>query len=167
VGEGFRGYGVLVDSAAGTIDLNSNYIDAGLASATGCVTAGIKLVEVDSILLRNNIIAPGSCDTSFNVDQEAAAAPDVLANNDFVPGVSSELYRIIGQTDPRTIAEVNALPGASDNFSVACELPLEAGAACIDAGTPEGAPELDIDGDARNDGAPDVGPDEFMQTLAQ
>jgi hypothetical protein len=32
---------------------------------------------------------------------------------------------------------------------------------CIGAGTSNGAPKVDMDGDARNPATPDIGPDEF------
>jgi hypothetical protein len=163
-GQGLQGYGVVIDAKTGSVDLHSNYVDGGVASAGGCSTAGIE-IRGGSSLVRNNIIAPGSCAKSFNVDQgQGAALPEALENNDFAPGVSStELYRIIGATDPRSIEQVNALPGSGGNFSAPCGYPLEVGSACNNAGTPEGAPELDIDAETRNETAPDVGPDEVAE----
>jgi hypothetical protein len=160
--EGVQGTGLVVDSERGVVDLSSNYIDGGRATAAGCATAGIRLLQGD-VVLRNNIVAPGLCPNAVNLHQEREViVPTVLENNDLAPGSpTAQLYRIIGAVDPTTIAEVNALPGAGANFSAACQYPLLPESACVDAGTPEGAPERDIEGDLRDDGAPDVGPDEI------
>jgi hypothetical protein len=65
----------------------------------------------------------------------------------------------------RAISEINSLPGADGNLDTVCtlsgDLHLLSGSACIDVGTPAGAPFLDMDGDVR-DAMPDIGPDEYV-----
>jgi hypothetical protein len=161
-GQGAKGYGVIVEPGQGSVVLHSNYIDAGGASAAGCATAGVWLEAGDAVL-RNNIIVPGTCPTAFNIDQtDTLAAPHLLENNAFVPGPSSAaLYRIGGMPELKTIGEVNALPDSAANFSAFCSFPLVTSSECVDAGTSADAPDHDIDGAPRSDGAWDVGPDEL------
>jgi hypothetical protein len=96
------------------------------------------------------------------------ADPVVVGNDLFGSGA---LYRDEGVTDLFTPAQVNALPGASDNYDAdpgyvdrsSGDYHLLPGSAAIDAGHLE-APRLareDLDGEDRvKDGAPDTGADE-------
>ena len=63
------------------------------------------------------------------------------------------------------VADLMGLPFASNNFEGTCafdpDFHLLAGSPCIDRGTPEEAPDHDLDGDPRPQGAAvDVGADE-------
>jgi hypothetical protein len=145
----------------GTVDVSSNRIDGGVVTGGACRSAGIYTAGL-STFIRNNIIAAGSCSTASNVYQPSNDAPLALENNDFAPSTNAFLYSFgNGNGSLGSIGQVNTLPGSSGNLSAGCSTPLAAGSPCIDAGTPASAPDHDKDGEPRNDGIPDIGPDEF------
>jgi hypothetical protein len=155
---------------AGNSDIHSNLIEAGETQAADCYAAGILLnTYPNQAILRNNIVMPGACPHGIGVaegdgDADADFTPAVLENNDLVAGPpGTALYRDHG-VDLTTVDEVNALTDltSSDNFSAPCPLPLVEGSPCVDVGTPEGAPDHDMEDQLRDDGLPDVGPDELI-----
>jgi hypothetical protein len=150
-------------SYPGSPDIHSNLLDGG--GEGSCTSAGLELLaHTHRAAVRNNLILPGSCQVSFSVDQTSPISyAERFQNNDLAPGgAGSAFYRIQGLPDPTTIDAVNALgPHSSGNFSASCELPLEPSSVCVDAGIQEGAPSHDFEGHARDDGFPDVGPDEL------
>jgi hypothetical protein len=151
--------------AGGAVDIHSNWIDGGTPSTTICTSAGVRLEGANTAELRNNILRPGGCSAGFNVyEGNPAWSPKLVHANDFEQfSFNQSLYRGIEISDPRTVADLNALrvTDARDNFSASCPLPLSAHAACVDSGTAEGAPDDDMDGQPRVGGLPDVGPDEW------
>jgi hypothetical protein len=151
---------------SGDSDVHSNTIFAGGATdgipfgQLGCRANGL-VIESGIASVRNNIVSALSCNERRALVRMAAApAPSAIQNNDLLSAV---LY-LDGATALTTIASVNALPGASGNFSADPLLDsdhrLTAGSPCIDSGTPSAAPLMDLDGDAR-DQNPDVGADEW------
>lgn len=166
------GLQVLVGSAGREVDVHSNLIEAS-AGIEACTATGIELGASGNGLpggplglFRNNIVAASRCGLSTAVAETVPEVdPRKLRNNDLVP--TGVLYRDEAADLISEIDDVNSLPGVLDNLSVDPDLidvvadpHLQDGSMCIDAGTAEGAPEQDFDGEARDDGAPDIGPDE-------
>ena len=110
------------------------------------IAAGIDFRGGPTIV-RNNIIQTAQSTPS--------GVPLVLQTNAILGG-----YRILGGLDALTADAINALPGASGNFVTECGA-LTTGSPCVDAGTPEGAPDHDYYGTPRGS-APDIGPVETM-----
>jgi hypothetical protein len=151
----------------GAVDVHSNYIEGGTPGTSICTSAAIRLPGPNEALIRNNILLPGGCPLrSYDVDQHTVQAlPAVLENNAFAPGdTATILYHVLEGPDADTIEGVNSLSGVatSANFEATCPSTLTPDSACVDAGTVEGAPALDRDGDSRGDGSPDVGADELL-----
>ncbi|HEX6766637.1 MAG TPA: EGF domain-containing protein, partial [Polyangiaceae bacterium] len=150
-------------SVTGVADVHSNTLIGGaqLDRAPGrtytCVSTGIRFSGTPTF--RNNIVSTSGCEARYDV-AEAGSAAGILRNNDLVPG--AVLYLDEGTT-PLGLAQVNALPGAANNFSqdplLTSSYHLQSGSPCQDTGTPSGAPNVDLDGEGR-DALPDVGADE-------
>jgi hypothetical protein len=149
----------------GDADVHSNTIFGGGATdgvffgQVGCRSTGV-LLQGGVASLRNNIVSAQTCNERRAVVRDpAASAPNALQNNDLH---SAALY-VDGSTFLTSVASVNALPGAANNFSadplLDAEFRLLTGSPCIDTGTASGAPLMDFDGDARGP-SPDVGADE-------
>jgi hypothetical protein len=149
-------------SVSGPVDVHSNLISAGETVNLVCKSASI-FIAAGGALIRNNILVASNCSQGANVEEAGGSSdPAVLENNAFAPGLQI-LYIDIGTIDPRTVEEVNALGdiASSGNFSAACPLPLSGTSACVDKGTPTGAPDHDRNGNARSTVSPDVGPEEW------
>jgi hypothetical protein len=147
--------------ASGPVDIHSNLIDAGETRNSVCKGSAI-LLGGGGTLIRNNALRPTNCHQGATVEETSANSdPAVLENNAFAPGVPPVLYIDIGGPDPRSIAEVNGLQDivSSANFVAEC-FPLSEASACVDAGTPTGAPAHDRNGNPRI-AKPDVGPEEW------
>src|SRR2546425_7497127 len=151
--------------------IENNTLEYGACS--GCDThTGLLVSSTGSVppagYVRNNIIhnaSPGG--PSFAV-YEADASSDLAAfeNNDLDDSTGALYYYDEGTT-ALALSQVNALPGAAANISadplldttghIAPESP------CRNAGTANGAPATDIDGQPRpQEGADDIGADEFV-----
>jgi hypothetical protein len=156
------------------VDVNSNTIDAGGAGQCQGVAAGIGLgngagPKTPHAIFRDNILRSGGCDIGRIdfIETEAGITPRLFQNNDLDPtGTPTALY-LRPTTSVAGIAAVNMLPGASGNISAdpgfvgsgsagPADLHLGPGSACVNAGTPVGAPKIDFDGKARDD-KPDIG----------
>jgi len=124
-------------------DIHSNTISSGVCTGDN---AGVRLSGSGSTL-RNNILT--GCGYNL-LERNTSSDPAALENNDFV-GPS---YRDEGTTTLSTVAAINALAGASGNFSAPCT--SSSHAACVNTGTPTGAPAYDIAGNPRGS-PPDVG----------
>jgi alpha-tubulin suppressor-like RCC1 family protein len=173
--------GVEIHGSA-SVDVHSNTIRGGGSQlpVSGCYSMAISL-RADGGSFRNNILHPGVC-PSRNGFAEGTAAdpfaptgdPAILQNNDFestfgypASGERGAIYLDEGATNLSTAAAVNALIGASGNFSLdplfvpgSSVYYLSASSPCIGAGVTDGAPDHDRDGDTR--AAPfDVGADEW------
>jgi hypothetical protein len=125
--------------------------------------AGVRLRSGDAIV-RNNIISGGRSYGNCTGADFVGSLVSVFQNNDLL----GPTY-LVGGTLHMDIDEINALgPGYAANFSAGCFAPdnvhLAANSACIDAGTPEGAPPDDFEGDPRDD-HPDVGADEWKGSV--
>jgi hypothetical protein len=153
----------------GAVDLHSNLI-AGIPYcnvrepdwSSRTVPSDTALVLSTGSVARNNLILTGACRYSAGVD--AALMPTAFQHNDITPGgvlyetAHGMLNRIDGvnQLEPsRFFGNISTPAGvATDGWH------LTADSACVDAGTSEGAPLRDRDGNLRDDGHPDIGPDE-------
>lgn len=152
---------------------------------------GVELGASDSAFRNNIIAAGACREGAAFVETAATADPVVFENNVLHAGdrngplwwqtgaqcqgtgllqpICGALYYDAGGSQQVlfTADQVNALTDmtASGNTHELCALSsdfsLVAGSACIDAGTPAGAPFFDIDGDPR-DALPDIGPDEYV-----
>lgn len=153
----------------GSADVHSNTLFGGgaadgvLVGQTGCSSVGVTFG--DDVSLRNNIVeSSAGCLATYAVHRSSLShPPSPFEHNDLVSG-STALY-VDDTTNLTSLDAVNALPGAAGNLAVEPSLTgyhLAAGSPCIDAGTTTGAPSADIDGDARADGAPDIGADEAL-----
>jgi hypothetical protein len=126
---------------------------------------GIEFTGTSGVV-RNNLITMSSCPDAVAFRESVVSYPRLFENNNlgvlpFSAFTPAALYLDNGLTRLQTAANVNALTDttASGTLSVACTHPLASGSPCIDAGTPAGAPALDLDGDTRDE-TPDIGADE-------
>lgn len=148
--------------------VHSNTIDGGGATdglyTFQCDSMGIAYVG-GSASFRNNILLAPTCVQHFPFNRYASApGPTAFEHNDLFASSGTNVLYLDGSTPISDIDAVNALPGATGNFSALPLLDstqhLSTGSPCIDAGTVTGAPQLDLDGDTR-DQSPDVGADEW------
>jgi hypothetical protein len=173
-------YGLQVFTALGTneIDVHSNFIDGTGSSNISCSSWGVALnvgltsPTGPSGLFRNNIMRGGVCGTARSVFSEMvdAADPRIFEHNDLDPtGKPTQLYLDQGTTALNSAAAVNALIDMTSFKNISADplfvnypadVHLQAGSTCIGAGTSNGAPSVDMDGDARDPATPDIGPDE-------
>jgi hypothetical protein len=175
-GIGFSGYA----------DVSSNYITGSVpfdAVSIGCDSYGLAF---GGGTFRNNVITAGGCGASLFRSSDTLH-PDVFEHNALYNGprgpaggtfggflgavmlTGSFPFHGTGGQNLFTAADVDALAGlnASSSLGADCAVTsgfhLLAGSACIDAGSVVSVPLLDRDGDARNDGKPDIGPDELVR----
>jgi hypothetical protein len=160
------------------LDVSSNLIDgAGTASGT-CSSWGAALnvtgtpPTAASGIFRNNIFRGGSCSKARSNFSELATSTDprIFEHNDFDPANNpTQLYLDEAASALTMPGAVNALIDMTTfgNVSVDPEfvnyptdVHLKATSLCIAAGTPNGAPAKDMDGDTRDANTPDIGPDE-------
>jgi hypothetical protein len=155
------------------IDVHSNTLDGG--GSTQPVSSCSSAAVIGGLgAYRNNVFLAGVCPErygfsnttlSFYPMMTMGGFPSALANNDFDPTNVTTLYLVDSMTTITTIGGVNQLPFASNNLSAAplftADHHLTQGSLCIDAGTTDAAPALDLDGQAR-DLRPDVGADEWV-----
>jgi hypothetical protein len=181
-----------VEIAAGTVVLNSNYLDGGGSSSPGgsnqTVSAAVALeytgcgqCGVNAVMgrIRDNTLLGGAGANRYGIYEvnspQRTNRPEALDNNVFwfapASGVSNDVLwhqwnGTLG-TDLLTIAQVNlaTMPPATANQNadpkVDATWHLTAGSPCIDMGTATESPTTDMDGNARPNGAPDIGPDEM------
>jgi hypothetical protein len=149
-------------------DVHSNFIEGGQPSTSICTSAGVRFTGApNQATLRNNIILAGGCVSDGAPVQvsDPSYYPLLIENNDLLPNSSGVLYRDVVFNRYSSLAEletITAFPFRA-SFSADCPLPLTFDSPCVDAGTPTGAPERDRDGEAREQGFPDVGPDEWIE----
>ncbi|HSU42209.1 MAG TPA: hypothetical protein VLJ38_21660, partial [Polyangiaceae bacterium] len=162
-------------------DVDSNFIAGsdGALTATDVLECASDGVDLSGGSFRNNIITGGRCGLSI-LRLGSTAAPTTFEHNALYNGAvtASEYdylatgalladYALAGVASGTllfTAADVDTKLGGAASFAEPCaqtsDRHLAGGSACIDAGTLAGAPQLDIDGEAR-DTSPDVGPDEY------
>ena len=140
---------------AGAIDLHSNHL---LMSSALRITSNDK-VRNNVIESTGGVLVHGAGTASFVFQHNAMKGPsNAILFSGTVDGASVEA---------RSISELETLlgPGALGNLALGCarsaDFHLLPGSACIDAGTREGAPLRDMDGQLR-DALPDIGPDEYV-----
>jgi hypothetical protein len=121
--------------------------------------------------VRNNILFAGQCMKRYDVlESNPSVDPRLVENNDFwtVGGAPTALYLDEGMNNLSAIGQVNALTDvtASANLNadplLANSATLSANSPCIDNGTPQAAPPVDIQGNPRPLGKGyDIGADEY------
>jgi hypothetical protein len=164
--------GIHVHVAAGgnEVDVHSNTIDAGGGGACQGAAAGIGLGAAAGPkgrrgIFRDNILRAGGCNIARYCfwEDTAGTSPRLFERNDLDPtGAPTALYLTGANQAFTTLAPVSTLPGAAGNISAdpmfvgPIDLHLGAASACVNAGTPAGAPKTDFDGKARDD-KPDIG----------
>ncbi len=171
--------------------------DAVACTSIGLLlSSGASAPSTPKGIYRNNIIEAGPRCTNdrFNVfEWDCLADPRLFENNDLdaAPvGGTAPVALYFNNVDCSgttqewvTAAEVNAMSGAEGSFSNNIDAPatyssslgfpfLEddtvSGVSPLDgAGTPEGAPAHDMDGDPRSPTTPDIGPDECVTNGCQ
>jgi hypothetical protein len=172
------GLRAFVADGGNELDVHSNTID-GAGNAATCISVGVDYrVSVATApttgkgLFRNNIIRGGLCNTRGDfAEMDAGADPRIFENNDLDPsGMTTTLYYDNDSTPVTTIAEVNAFTDTTAGANLSAnpmflaypgDLHLTSGSACVNAGTPSGAPATDFDGKPRDPGSPDIGALEF------
>jgi hypothetical protein len=166
---------VVPTNAPGELDVHSNTLEAHAnASGASCTAIGIHIDPTNTYsagpsgIYRNNIVRVVECATRVNVREEAVSGdPRVFENNDLDPTRGpAALYVDEGTTNLTMASEVDAL-GYSGTRSVdpsflayPTDLHIDVASMCIGAGTANGAPAVDYDGDARSATAPSIGADE-------
>lgn len=161
-----------VDSAGP--DVHSNTI-VGHGAFSSCVATGLFLETTGGSVgpngtYRNNIIVGGVCPNTFGVDEATDDAdPIAFRHNDIDMTRASTLYRDGAGGALTSAAAIDALTdafvggnidGAPGFVSYPVDLRIVAGSVCENAGTDEGAPTMDLEGDARDAVSPDIGADE-------
>jgi hypothetical protein len=180
-GGGADSYGLHVVTAAGVneIDVHSNVID-GRGNAAACTSWGVMLDALAGALpasgvgiFRNNVILGGDCNTSATnfYEAQAAADPRIFESNDLDPRSSpNDLYFDADTGGLDAAAGVDALGDMTVSGTLSADplfvaypgnLHINAGSPCDAAGTPTGAPAVDMDGTARDLATPDIGADEI------
>jgi hypothetical protein len=156
----------------GEIDFHSNDVDA-LGDFSGCQSTSL-LIDGNGAagVYRNNIFRSGDClDNVVVAEALDSADPRVFQHNDLDPyGLPLGLYYDFDTDQLLTSpAAVNALTDMDVHSNISADpqyvgfpfdLHIDASSPCIDVGTTEGAPALDMDGHPRDD-APDIGADEL------
>ncbi len=149
--------------ADGAPDVHSNYIaavDAGCFGPRATTSLGVYNGGTGG-KYRNNILVGGDCGQAFK--EAGATDPALFEHNALNPMT----YVDEGTTTLTSASAVDALTDmtASGTLAGACaataDRHLVASSMCIDAGTTDGAPEFDMDGQVR-DSKPDIGPDEYV-----
>jgi hypothetical protein len=174
-----QSYGMRIFTAAGPneIDIHSNTIDGGGANVQ-CRSRAIEL-DVGPAppaagvgIFRNNILRSGSCGMARAgfIEFAPGADPRIFENNDLDPtGAPAALYIDEGGNQLTTVAGVDALLDMTVSgtlsadplfVSFPADLHLQAGSPCAGAGTPNGAPLYDMEGDMRDPMKPSIGADE-------
>jgi hypothetical protein len=162
---------IYVQASSNDLDLHSNVLQAGGARER-CTGHGLSFEgsggKTPLGLVRNNIIDPGECDTSFAIEQAGPARPRVVEHNDLWSAKAPTALLVDQGRSLTTIEELNALPDgmAHDNISADPLLDakgIAAGSPCRNAGTARGAPATDFARRRRPaERAPDIGPYEYV-----
>lgn len=164
------------------IDVHSNTIDSSQEGAfPGCnqdVAIALGAFSSSSVgaggrgMFRNNILRAGACASSAHIFESSGEAdPRLLLNNVFDPYTTlSALYNDADTALLSGATMINALGDITvqSTLELSCgfvmpqgNMHLVAGSPCDDQGTPEGAPLVDMDGQARNLATPTIGADEL------
>ncbi|HEX5098534.1 MAG TPA: choice-of-anchor Q domain-containing protein [Polyangiaceae bacterium] len=155
----------------------NNFIQGGCARNTApfppsYVIHSTAMIARGGEVHSNNLASPspgGGLSTSTGLDPRGTTA-----RNNVIAGIWASVLSTAGTfqnndvlpSNGITASQLNALPDSAGNFDDRCYPAgdtsghLNAGSPCIDAGTQQGAPLDDFDGETR-DSAPDVGPDEY------
>ncbi len=175
-GSVFTGLHVVVAAGVNEIDVHSNVI-SGEGQPTPCTSTGLLLEagpagpSGGSGVYRNNIIRSGACTNKVVViEQSTVSDPRIFENNDLDPtGAPPSIYMDEVGNGLTMAAQVNALTDmivagtiSADPMFIAypMDLHISATSPCDGAGTPAGAPAVDMDGDTRSSTTPDIGADE-------
>jgi hypothetical protein len=149
--------------AKGECDTNSNFIAATLGDCTRFeLTSATGIPPVDLAIFasggdfRNNLFG-GDCPFSV-YEQSALADPKSFENNSLTAAYEDEALTRLAPADVNVLGDMVA-GGNIGACAFTSDFHLAPGSACIDAGTRDGSPVDDFDGDAR-DATPDIGPDE-------
>jgi hypothetical protein len=154
--------------ASGTLDVNSNLITSLAPYFPGqpSNSLGIQTFPPNStpgpLTLRDNIVhgnqaALNMMGGSFLGVQVPTSEGLIIENNDLTEPAFTDT---IGTTQPNILAAIASTGNFTDICASTSDYHLIKGSACIDRGTPSGAPKDDRDGELR-DATPDVGPDEW------
>lgn len=171
------GMRAIIAPGANEIDVHSNDFIGG-DSMGQCVSVGVAL-DVGLVkpaggvgIFRNNIFLSGVCATTRLGFSELTdgADPRVFENNNFDPaGAPTALYMDEAASPLVTAMAIDGLvdmtvkgtlSGSSLFMAFPTDLHIQSGSVCEGAGTPVGAPAVDMDGAPRDPATPDIGADE-------
>jgi hypothetical protein len=153
---------------AGDVDLHSNSISSNGRQPTGvgCATVGACVANGSHASIRNNTFGAGECTQryhfaelcpyGFHTSGLPPANPLVFEHNNFVGDSTPRYFDNDSWSTLLSLEEINTMPDVISSGNLF-------GGIGIDAGTPAGAPLVDIDGRSR-DTSPDIGP---YDTLSQ
>jgi hypothetical protein len=133
-------------------DIHSNSLSGGGVELDDFFPEGCTSVAAIGGYLRNNSLSAGNCYTRQVLTNPSYASHNYFNDDD---GGGYPTLVLAGGTGMgsglTTVEEVNAYFATTGNIS---------SGSLIDAGTPDGAPDHDADGNPRNPMSPDIGPHE-------
>jgi hypothetical protein len=150
---------------AGDVDLHSNSIFSYGSQpwGAGCGTVGACVANGSRATIRNNIFGAGECTARYHFAELCPypwgmtgllpANPVVFEHNAFAGDSTPRYFDNDSWSTLLSLEQINAMPDVVSSGNLF-------GSSGIDAGTPTGAPLVDIDGQARDE-YPDVGADEW------
>lgn len=106
--------------------------------SNGC--DGIGCLSGDGVMIKNNIIVSNG---NYGISCNQSPEPQISYNDVWVNGIADYSGCSAGAGD------ISDDPRFKD--SVACDFHIRSGSRCIDAGTSDGVPEFDFDGNGRYD----------------
>jgi hypothetical protein len=169
----YLGMRVVLASGVNEMDIDSNTIDGGGATAGVCRSTAVEYGAGNDVampvkgVIRNNILRGGVCLTTridFS-ESRANTDPRVFQNNDLDPTGAPTLY-LDENTTAKTAATINTFPdtSASGNISVdpmfvsfPTNQRIGTGSALKGAGTSTAAPANDFEGNLRSATKPSIG----------
>ena len=147
--QGTRGIGVVAKNGALLTIINST-IDANKIGMVGYIS------PAPTIVLRNTILSNNP--QAIYVDETSTSGPPMMTATQTTFWQNRQNLVHMGGTNPPSLDGTTPLPGAGNAvadpmYVSATDLHLTAGSPCIDSGSATGAPDHDLDQNARPHGA--------------
>jgi hypothetical protein len=167
------------DAGGHELDAHSNIFDgAGQPGNGTCASVGLLLESGTTTptggvgIYRDNIFRAGVCanNRADVAEADTTADPRIFEHDDLDVQGGAVLYSDNPANPLTTAAAVDALTDMTVSGTISADPQfvgypadphIAPGSACDGAGTPTGAPVVDMDGDVRSTSAPDIGVDEI------